>query len=69
MESDMGKEIKKLASKTNRSMLKLWSLLLACVLGILGSLPGCILPEYGPAPAYGVEAAKYIDLIQNQNAE
>jgi uncharacterized membrane protein len=76
MEQVMGKEIKKIASKTNRSVLKLWSLLLVFVLGVLGVLSGCdtssdpLLVEYGVYAMYGVQTTKYIDQqLQNQNAE
>jgi hypothetical protein len=37
----MSKKIKKLAGKTNRTILKLWSLILITALGVLGSLMGC----------------------------
>jgi hypothetical protein len=77
MEEVMGKEIKKLAAKSNRSMLKLWSFLLMLLLGALGILSGCnvfnpFVVEYGgnPVPEYGVQVSKYIvDQTQNQNAE
>ena len=56
----MGKEIKKLAGKTNRTILKVWSLVLMAALGVLGSLSGCkpvddIVAEYGVYPMYGVQ--------------
>jgi hypothetical protein len=71
----MGKEIKKLAGKTNRTLLKLWSLVLTVVLGIMGFLTGCkpyddIHVMYGVfVPEYGVPVAKYLDLTQNEDLE
>ena len=82
MEQVMGKEIKKLASKTNRSLLKLWSSLLVLMLGILGLLSGCDINNIRLLSTVDtrfrsmvfidvrVQVTKYIaDQTQNQNAE